>query len=730
MTAMTAVPTATAATVASSDRSNHSDRDDRGSESAPRPTTHAATPAGADAPLGGGALAGLSLIARSRYLQGLALHLLLLTVAATFLYMEQGRIVAAHFADTAGRTRYFALLDLAVSALTLLLQLAVTGRLMRRFGVVPALVALPASAALAFGLVALWPGVAALAVAQTLRRAAEYALARPAREVLWTVAGREAKYKAKSVVDTVVYRGGDAFAGWLAAGLAALGAGFAALALATVPLAAAWAALGVWLGRRQDERLARRPGAADAPPVAGTAAGRGAAAGAVSGGGTAAAAAPEGGVAAGAAPDGSMAAAAARDGKSHADAQSGAQARADSAAPAAGAAAAAPARTATDPRPRAGADDPAGARTASDPSTAPPPTPPAPPPRLPPPLSDRRMTTTDPPPDSPARARWLRLVAAGAFGAALPAWPQASAPRGATPTRHGPAINMTPATTPPAAAVPAMHTRPIPSSGEALPVVGCGTWVGFDVDPGSEAYARLPGVLDALFAAGGSVVDSSPMYGRAEATVGALLAASGERAKAFLATKVWTEGREEGVRQMQASMQRLGSERIDLMQVHNLVDWRTHLRTLREWKEAGRVRYVGVTHYHAGAYPQLAAVLRSEVLDFVQLNHSIEERSAEDRLLPLAAERGVAVIANMPFGGSGAGLLRRLAGRPLPGWAAEIGAASWAQLLLKFALANPAVTCVIPGTGNPRHMADNAAAGAGPLPGREFWNDKLGPLGF
>ena len=324
--------------------------------------------------------------------------------------------------------------------------------------------------------------------------------------------------------------------------------------------------------------------------------------------------------------------------------------------------------------------------------------------------------TTRPEASAPiTRARWLRLAAAGALGTLLPAAAQAAAPsaRPATATK----------------ATPKMHTRPIPSSGEALPVVGCGTYVGFDVGPGDAAYARLPGVLDALFDAGGSVVDSSPMYGRAEAAVGALLAASGERRRAFLATKVWTEGRDDGIRQMQASMQRFGTDRIDLMQIHNLVDWRSHLPTLRDWKAAGRIRYLGVTHYHSGAYSQLAAVMRAEPLDFVQLNYSVDERAAEERLLPLAAERGIAVIVNMPFGGSGAGLLRRLGGRPLPGWAAEIGAASWAQVLLKFVLSHPAVTCVIPGTGKPEHMADNAAAGTGPLPGRDFWADKVAQLG-
>lgn len=273
-----------------------------------------------------------------------------------------------------------------------------------------------------------------------------------------------------------------------------------------------------------------------------------------------------------------------------------------------------------------------------------------------------------------------------------------------------------------AAAKPAtgpMQTRKIPASGEALPVIGVGTYQGFDVAPGSPEYARLPGVLETLFAAGGSVIDSSPMYGRAEATTGELLAAAGSRKKAFVATKVWTRGRAEGVRQMEESLRLLRADSIDLMQVHNLVDWRTHLATLREWKAAGRLRYIGITHYSAGAYDELAAVMRSERFDFLQINYSLDEREAEKRILPLAAERGMAVLINRPFGGGG--LLRRLRDRPLPPWAAEIGATSWAQLLLKFVLSHPAVTCAIPGTGRPEHMADNARAGSGRIPNPAFW---------
>ena len=264
-----------------------------------------------------------------------------------------------------------------------------------------------------------------------------------------------------------------------------------------------------------------------------------------------------------------------------------------------------------------------------------------------------------------------------------------------------------------------MTTRLIPSTQEALPVIGCGTWVGFGHAPGSAEYQRLPGVLQALFDAGGTVLDSSPMYGRAEQTSGELLAASPGRAKAFLATKVWTRGREAGIAQMEQSFAHLKTERVDLMQVHNLVDWRTQLATLRDWKAKGRIRYIGITHYTASAFGEVEAVLRAEKLDFLQINYAIDDREVEKRLLPLAAERGVAVIVNQPFGGGG--LLRGLRDKPLPGWAAEISATSWAQVLLKFTLSHPAVTCVIPGTSRPEHMADNAKAGSGPMPDAAFW---------
>jgi aryl-alcohol dehydrogenase-like predicted oxidoreductase len=255
-------------------------------------------------------------------------------------------------------------------------------------------------------------------------------------------------------------------------------------------------------------------------------------------------------------------------------------------------------------------------------------------------------------------------------------------------------------------------SRRIPSSQEALPAVGLGTYRGFDVDPGGEDSTRLSGVLDALFDAGGRVIDSSPMYGRAEQVAGELLDGRSDRASAFLATKVWVTGREAGVRQMEQSFCLLRTRCIDLMQVHNLVDWRAHLPTLRDMREARRIRYIGITHYSSSAYGEVEKILSTVPLDFLQINYAVDDRSAEARVLPLAQDKGVAVLCNMPFGGGG--LLRRLRSTPLPAWAREVGAVSWAQLALRFVLAHPAVTCAIPGTGNPTSMSENAAAANAP----------------
>lgn len=263
-----------------------------------------------------------------------------------------------------------------------------------------------------------------------------------------------------------------------------------------------------------------------------------------------------------------------------------------------------------------------------------------------------------------------------------------------------------------------MLTRAIPATGETLPVVGVGTWRGFDVGQSAEGRARLTKVLAELFDAGGSVIDSSPMYGTSEEVTGDLLAAMQAQQRAFVATKVWTSGRDAGIAQMEASSRLLRDERIELMQIHNLMDWKTHLPTLRAWKGEGRLKYLGVTHYRRDAHGELARVLRAEPFDFVQLNYSLDDRAAEETLLPLAQERGVGVLVNLPFGGGG--LLRRVQARPLPAWAPEIGCETWSQVLLKFVLSHPAVTCVIPGTGRPEHMRENARAGFGVLPDAEM----------
>jgi diketogulonate reductase-like aldo/keto reductase len=274
-----------------------------------------------------------------------------------------------------------------------------------------------------------------------------------------------------------------------------------------------------------------------------------------------------------------------------------------------------------------------------------------------------------------------------------------------------------------------MILRPIPKTGEPLPVIGLGTWQTFDVDNDAAALDNLGAVLRMLFDGGGRVIDSSPMYGRAEAVVGDLLAKMDARQRAFLATKVWTSGREEGIAQMRRSAELLKTRVIDLMQIHNLVDWRTQLATLRKMKEAGQIRYVGITHYTPSAFGDLASIIEREEIDFVQLPYSIDLRDAEKRMLPLAAERRVAVMVNRPFGGGG--LFRRVRGKALPPWAAELGCASWAQFFLKYIVAHPAVTCVIPATAEPAHLTDDLKAGYAPMPDEtarrrmaEFWDSK------
>lgn len=264
-----------------------------------------------------------------------------------------------------------------------------------------------------------------------------------------------------------------------------------------------------------------------------------------------------------------------------------------------------------------------------------------------------------------------------------------------------------------AASAEALITRKVPSSAEEVPIIGLGTSGPFEVDATEAERAPLREVLTAFFAAGARLIDTSPMYSTAEGVLGDLLTTQMHE-RAFLATKVWTRGARSGGEQMRHSAQMLKTQRLDLIQVHNLLDLDTHLKTLRAWKDAGRVRYIGITHYTVGAHAQLARVLEREHLDFVQFNYSPVTRAAEQRLLPLAAERGVAVLVNRPF--EDGELFQRVRGKALPPWAAELDAASWGQLALKFIAAQPAVTCIIPATGKLTHLQDNLGGGRGRLP--------------
>lgn len=255
--------------------------------------------------------------------------------------------------------------------------------------------------------------------------------------------------------------------------------------------------------------------------------------------------------------------------------------------------------------------------------------------------------------------------------------------------------------------------RAIPSTGEKLPVIGLGTSGPFEV--GTEAAVRAPlaAVLGAFFDGGATLIDTSPMYSTAEAVLGDLLTPA-QQQRAFIATKVWTRGEQEGIAQMTRSMHLMKRERVELMQVHNLLDLDTHLRTLRRWKEEGRIRYIGITHFTVAAQAEVAAIVEREPLDFVQINYSATTPQAAERLLPLCADRGVGVLVNRAF--DDGKIFATLRERPLPGFAAEIGCTTWAQLLLKYAIAHPAVTCVIPATGKVANLRDNLAAGRGALP--------------
>ena len=263
-----------------------------------------------------------------------------------------------------------------------------------------------------------------------------------------------------------------------------------------------------------------------------------------------------------------------------------------------------------------------------------------------------------------------------------------------------------------------MNTRKIPSSGKLLPVVGVGTWQSFDVGSSQAERNPLKEVLKILIESGGSVIDSSPMYGRSEKVVGELTAELEIKNKIFEATKVWTTGKEEGIDQMHTSMNLMGAMPMDLMQIHNLVDWKTHIKTLKKWKEEGKIRNIGITHYHKGGYAEMEKIMKTEKIDFIQINYNLAVRDAAERILPLAKDKGIAVIINRPY--EGGSLFKKVKGKAIPTWAKEFEAESWGQVFLKFILAHSAVNCVIPGTSIAKHMKDNVQAGFGKYPNQEL----------
>ena len=260
----------------------------------------------------------------------------------------------------------------------------------------------------------------------------------------------------------------------------------------------------------------------------------------------------------------------------------------------------------------------------------------------------------------------------------------------------------------------ALVTKAIPSSGERIPVVGMGTWLTFNAGRSSEAHARLRPVLQTFFDRGGRLIDSSPMYNSSEYVVGRLLPRMRSRPATFAASKVWVFGKRLGIAQMEESRGLWGVPRFDLMQVHNLLDWEGHLETLKEWKAAGRVRYIGVTTSHGRRHDELERIMLREPLDFVQVTYNLADRSADTRLLPLARERRMGVITNRPL--DGGDLFQRARGKPLPAWAAEVDCRNWAQFFLKFVVSHPAVTCAIPATSQVAHMVENMGASVGRLP--------------
>jgi len=304
----------------------------------------------------------------------------------------------------------------------------------------------------------------------------------------------------------------------------------------------------------------------------------------------------------------------------------------------------------------------------------------------------------------------VKLMAAGAIAASVPTGLRvAGASPGASTAASG------------------MATHKVPRSGEAVPVIGMGSSNTFDVGSGAAEREPLGEVLRGLVDGGGSVIDTSPMYGRAETVLGDLIHELGLRPRLWLATKVWTRGRTAGAAQIEQSYAHLRTERLELLQIHNLLDWREHVPTIRALQASGKLRYSGITHYRADAHAELERVLATERFDWLQVNYSLAEPEAAARLLPFCRDKGIAVMVNRPF--ADGALFARVRGKPLPPWAAEIGCASWGQFFLRWAASHPAVTCVIPATSKPQHMSDNVAAGHAPLPDeaqrermRAYWN--------
>ncbi|MBM1105367.1 aldo/keto reductase [Aurantibacter crassamenti] len=259
-----------------------------------------------------------------------------------------------------------------------------------------------------------------------------------------------------------------------------------------------------------------------------------------------------------------------------------------------------------------------------------------------------------------------------------------------------------------------MQQRSIPSSGEKIPMVGLGTWLTFDIGNSIDELEIRKLVLAEMYNLGGTVIDSSPMYGSSETVVGKTSSQLDSQNQLFYATKVWTSGKQSGIDQMNSSMRKMQRQKMDLMQIHNLVDWKTHVNTLRAWKDEGKIRYWGLTHYVDSAHPTLERIIKSDKPDFVQFNYSINSRNAEKSLFDTCKKNGTAVIINQPY--DSGNLFSKIKGKPLPSWASEYAISSWGQYFLKFILSNEDVTCVIPGTSNLKHLIDNMGAGYGALP--------------